>query len=304
MAARRYRGRFAPSPTGPLHLGLARTALLGFLRARAAGGSFVLRIEDIDGPRVNAGAEEALRRDLRWLGITWDEGPDLGGPFGPYVQSARRGAYEDALAVLARKGLTYPCSCSRKEVAVASAPHGASELGPIYPGTCRDGPAHPGRPMAIRMRVPEVLPGFRDAVLGDVRPVPAGDFVVARADGLISYQLAVVVDDIAMQISEVLRGDDLAAATPLQLLLYEALDAPPPTFAHVPLLHGPDGRRLAKRDGAASVSSLRAQGTRPEEVIGRLAASAGLVPPGTACRAGELIAGFSLDKLRGARTQL
>jgi len=209
-----YRGRFAPSPTGPLHLGLARTALLGWLRARAEGGRFVLRIEDLDTPRVVPGASAALLADLRWLGLDWDEGPDVGGPHAPYVQSQRLADYAAAIASLREAGHVYRCTCSRKEVNQASAPHGPSEFGAPYPGTCRAGESKPGAAAALRFRVPEPLPGFVDGLSGrTLEPLAQGDFVVQRADGLYSYQLAVVVDDLAMNISEVLRGDDLAGCT-------------------------------------------------------------------------------------------
>ena len=299
----RYRGRFAPSPTGSLHLGLARTALLGYLRARSQGGAFVVRIEDIDGPRVVPGAFEALLADLHWLGLDWDEGPDVGGPLGPYVQSQRLNHYESALEQLGRAGRTFRCSCSRKEI-VASAPHGPSEFGPPYPGTCRAGPLRPDAPCALRLRVDGPLPSFVDGLLGEVQPEARGDFVLRRADGLMSYQLAVVVDDIAMGITEVLRGADLAGCTGWQLALYEALGARPPAFVHVPLLVGPDGKRLAKRSGAAPVAEYRARGVQPEVLIGWLAATLGLVPEGTKIAARELIATFELAQLPRGDTQL
>lgn len=297
MTSGPYRGRFAPSPTGALHLGLARTALLGFLHARAAGGVFVLRSEDIDTPRVVPGADDALRRDLAWLGIEWDEGPDVGGRFAPYVQSERSLLYERAIEVLREKGLAYPCSCSRRDISLASAPHGVSELGPVYPGTCRSGPTRPEQPLSLRMRVSSPLPTFTDALIGEVAPEAQGDFVLRRADGLFSYQLAVVVDDIAMNISHVLRGDDLRSSTAWQLELYRALESPPPTFIHVPLVVGPDGTRLSKRHGAASVASLREAGVSAEAVVGFLAASAGLVATGSRVLTSELIADFSLTRI-------
>ncbi len=299
----RYRGRFAPSPTGRLHLGLARTALLGYLRARSEGGAFILRIEDIDAPRVVPGASEMLLEDLRWLGLEWDEGPDVGGPTGPYVQSQRQRHYESALERLQDAHRLFRCSCSRKEI-VSSAPHGPSEFGPPYPGTCRAGPLRPQAPCALRFRVDAPLPEFIDGLLGAVQPEAHGDFVLRRADGLISYQLAVVVDDIAMGITEVLRGADLAGCTAWQLALYEALGARAPAFVHVPLLLGPDGKRLAKRSGAGSVADYRARGVRPEALIGWLAASSGLVPAGTEVRPQELLAGFDLAQLARGDTRL
>lgn len=297
-----YRGRFAPSPTGSLHLGLARTALLGYLRARSQGGRFVLRIEDLDGPRVVPGAAAEILAELRFLGIDWDEGPDVGGAFGPYVQSERFDHYDRAIAQLTQQGLIYPCTCSRKEIALASAPHGPAEFGPPYPGTCRDGPRRQG-PAALRFRVPETLPSFVDAVSGErVEAQAQGDFVVRRADGQYSYQLAVVVDDIAMQISEVLRGQDLSGCTGWQLALYDALGAPRPAFAHVPLLLDGDGKRLAKRDRATSVGALRAAGQSAAAIVGLLAASVGLVARGEQLLPDALIAGFSLQALRSENT--
>jgi glutamyl-tRNA synthetase len=293
-----YRGRFAPSPTGGLHLGLARTALLAYLRARSQAGAFVLRIEDIDTPRVLPGAAEALLDELRFLGIDWDEGPDRAGPAGPYVQSQRFAHYEAALDQLRERGLVYPCTCSRKEIALASAPHGPAEFGPVYPGTCREGPTRPGAPASLRFRAPDALPSFVDACTGAlVAPVAQGDFVLRRADGLFSYQLAVVLDDIAMGISEVVRGEDLSGCTGWQLALYDALGAPRPAFAHVPLLLDSDGKRLAKRDAATSVAELRAHGKRADELVGMLAASVNLVPPNTRALPAELVAEFSLARV-------
>lgn len=296
-----YRGRFAPSPTGALHLGLARTALLAYLRARAEGGAFVLRSEDIDTPRVVAGSLAAILDDLRFLGISWDEGPDVSGPFAPYEQSARSARYEQAIAALSARGLVYACTCSRKEIASASAPHGPSEFGAPYPGTCRLGPTRPGAPAALRLRVPDALPNFVDVLTRrTVEPEARGDFVLRRADGLYSYHLAVVVDDIAMQVSEVVRGADLAGCTGLQLALYDALEAPAPRFAHVPLLLGPDGKRLAKRDHASGIAALRAQGKRADELVGELLAGLGLVAPGTRVMPDEFAPSFSWDALRAA----
>jgi glutamyl-tRNA synthetase len=300
------RGRFAPSPTGPLHLGNARTALLAWLEARAAGASFVMRVEDLDGPRVRPGLEARILDELRWLGLDWDEGPDLGGPAGPYRQSERRARYEGALARLRAAGRVYPCFCSRAEIASASqAPH-AGEEGPRYPGTCRGlGSAEVAarrarRPPAWRFRVEGGPVRFEDGVHGacafDVG-AEVGDFVVARADGIAAYQLAVVVDDAAMEVGEVVRGDDLLSSTARQLLLYEALGAAPPRFAHVPLVAGEDGERLAKRHGALSVGELRAGGADPRAVTGLLAALCGLAAPGARVRPEELVRGFDLGRL-------
>lgn len=296
-----YRGRLAPSPTGQLHFGIARTCLVAWLRARAAGGTLVMRVEDLDPPRVVSGAAEAIAGDLRWLGIDWDEGPALGGEpargdFGPYVQSDRGQHYEAALRRLREAGLLFECSCTRREVAEASsAPHG--DLGPLYPGTCHDGPTHPERPRALRFRMPAPAEGFRDLLHGPVPGGVADDFVVRRADGLYAYQLAVVVDDIAMGITEVVRGDDLLGSTPRQLALYRALGADPPAFLHVPLVLGPDAKRLSKRHGAVAIAEHRAAGRSPEAVVGRMAASLGLAMPGERLRPEQLLPRFSLDAL-------
>lgn len=271
-----YRGRFAPSPTGRVHLGTARTALVAWLRARARGGRFVMRIEDLDAPRTVPGSAQAILDDLGWLGLDWDEGPDVGGPHGPYVQSARFAEYEAALAALRRDGQLYPCTCSRREIAeLASAPHGEE---PIYPGTCRDGPTHPERTPSWRFRLPEAeafVDGFHGAIADGLGP---GDFVVRRADGVFSYQLAVVVDDIAMGITEVVRGDDLLSSTPRQRALHRALGHVPPAFAHVPLVRGPDGERLGKRHGSTAIAARRDAGADPRALVATLARSLGLVP--------------------------
>ncbi|MET0384914.1 MAG: tRNA glutamyl-Q(34) synthetase GluQRS [Polyangiales bacterium] len=293
-----YRGRLAPSPTGELHLGIARTSLCAWLRARAAGGTLVLRIEDIDTPRVVAGSAESIMRDLRWLGIDWDEGPDIGGPHGPYLQSQRMPRYEAAIAQLTTHDWVFPCTCSRKEIAsIASAPHGHAELGPVYPGTCRAGALHPERAAALRFKHRGAAPAFDDVLAGPYRDGLIDDFVLRRADGVIAYQLAVVADDIAMQISEVVRGDDLLSSTPRQLALYAALEATPPGFLHLPLVVAPDGRRLAKREGARSISEFRARGASAAEIVGWLAHSLGLAAAGEALLPAQLVPRFELSRL-------
>jgi glutamyl-tRNA synthetase len=273
-----YRGRLAPSPTGQLHLGHARTFMVAWLRARRAGGAVMLRMEDIDGPRAVPGAAEAIMADLRWLGIDWDEGPDLGGPYGPYAQSERTIFYQRAAAALEAQGVVYRCTCSRKDIQEASAPHGVAGLGPRYPGTCRQGPSHPGGASSLRFMMPEPPPGFFDGLFGWVDTSAwGGDFVIRRSDGLWAYQLAVVVDDAAMAVSEVVRGEDLLPSTPRQLALYAALGAPAPRFFHVPLVLDGDGERLAKRHASLAIAALRRQGARPEALVGRLAATLGLI---------------------------
>ena len=291
-----YRGRFAPSPTGRAHLGTARSALLGWLRARSEGGAFVIRMEDLDGPRVVPGAAQAMLDDLRWLGLDWDEGPDVGGPFGPYVQSERLERYREAAEALSARGHTYPCTCSRKEIAeIASAPHG--EEGPRYPGTCRERPSHPEREPAIRFRMPEPAPVFEDVFVGPIA-LPGDDFVILRKDGAFAYQLACVVDDAAMRITEVLRGADLLASTPRQLALYRALELPAPRFFHVPLVLGRDGERLAKRHGAITIAELRSEGMSAAALVGRLAYGAGLLEEARAIEPRALIERFEIARLR------
>ncbi|MEW5929756.1 MAG: tRNA glutamyl-Q(34) synthetase GluQRS [Gemmatimonadota bacterium] len=298
------RGRFAPSPTGRLHLGNARTALLAWLHARAAGGRFVMRVEDLDRGRVRPGYMEAQLDDLRWLGLDWDEGPDVGGPHAPYVQSERQADYAAALARLEAAGLLYPCFCSRKEIAAAaSAPHGPADEGPRYPGRCRERPRQPGdegRAAALRFRVAPGAVGFRDLLQGDVAFDPeaeTGDFVVRRKDGVAAYQLAVVVDDAAMGITHVVRGADLLPSTARQLLLYRALGLAPPEFLHVPLMLGPDGERLAKRHGAVSLAELREAGVSPVRATGWLASTCALAEPGEEVEAGGLVGRFAVERL-------
>ncbi|MEO0479136.1 MAG: tRNA glutamyl-Q(34) synthetase GluQRS [Planctomycetota bacterium] len=256
--------RLAPSPTGVLHLGNARTFLLNWLWTRSRNGRLVLRIEDIDGPRVRPEASSELIEDLRWIGIDWDDEPVL--------QSARYDVHRTAVEELIRQGVAYPCVCSRTEVEeAASAPHEpvreAWQDAVVYPGTCRDrfeslrdAREQTGRDPAVRFRVDvETLP-FEDAFRGAEDGRIRGDFVIQKRDGLPAYQLAVVVDDAWQGVTEVLRGDDLLASTPRQLLLYRALGLPEPVFAHVPLVVGPDGRRLAKRHGDTSLRGLRDAG--------------------------------------------
>jgi glutamyl-tRNA synthetase len=299
------RGRYAPSPTGALHLGNARTALLAWLDARSRGGAFVMRVEDLDRARIPAGAEARVLDDLAWLGIDWDEGPDRGGPFAPYRQSERTATYDAAVDRLLAAGRAFPCACSRADVArAASAPHAADEEGPRYPGTCRGldpdavraRAAAQGRAPAIRFAGGAVGVAFTDEVHGPVPADPAGvdDFVLRRADGTAAYQLAVVVDDAAMQVTRVVRGDDLLSSTARQLALYQALALAPPAFAHVPLVLSPGGERLAKRTRPVSIASLRERRVAPPVVVGALAASAGLCPPAAAVTAAELVATFSL----------
>jgi glutamyl-tRNA synthetase len=283
-----------------MHLGNARTALLAWLDARADGGAFVMRVEDLDRARVIAGAEERLLDDLRWLGIDWDEGPDVGGPCGPYRQSERTALYDAAVDDLLARGRAFACACSRTDVArAATAPHGAGDEGPRYPGTCRGrdpadvaarAAAHGRRP-TIRFNGQAARGSHGDA--GDI-----DDFVLRRADGVAAYQLAVVVDDAAMRIGRVVRGDDLLPSTPRQRALYQALGAEAPVFVHVPLVLAPGGERLAKRTRPVSVAELRRRGVAAATVVGALAASAGLCAPGDRPRARDLVAGFDVARVR------
>jgi glutamyl-tRNA synthetase len=279
-----YRGRFAPSPTGPLHLGSAATALFCAAAALRSGGTLVLRMEDLDRDRVVPGAAEAILDDLRWLGLRWEEGPDVGGPARPYVQSERLPLYEAALGSLAAAGHTYLCDCSRAEIArAASAPH-AGDDGPRYPGTCRPHGMRARafrRLPAVRLAVPEddrAQVTLEDAVLGplveDVAAV-TGDFVLRRGDGVFAYQLAVVVDDLAMGITEVVRGADLALSAPRQALLARLLGGTPPRFAHVPLVVGDGGARLAKRAPGVTLRDQRALGRDPADLSRAIAIAYG-----------------------------
>jgi glutamyl-tRNA synthetase len=273
-----YRGRFAPSPTGDLHLGSAAAALFCAAAARRAGGELVLRMEDLDAARVIPGKDAAIVEDLRWLGVSWDEGPDVGGAAAPYVQSQRCDLYAGAIERLAARGLTYYCDCSRAEIArVASAPH-AGEEGPRYAGTCRPHGMRARafrRPPAVRLAVPaDARIEVDDAVLGpigeDVAAV-TGDFVLRRGDGVFAYQLAVVADDLAMGVTEVVRGGDLASSAPRQALLARLLGGEPPRFAHVPLLLAPDGARLAKRAPGMTLRDQRAGGRSGADLARALA---------------------------------
>ncbi len=293
-----YRGRLAPSPTGYLHLGHARTFWIAQQRARSHKGTLVLRNEDLDHARCRAEFVAAMIEDLRWFGFEWQEGPDCGGESGPYSQGQRHEFYQAAFEQLHAGGFVYPCTCSRQDVRRAlQAPH-AGEDEPFYPGTCRPKAqvrTHeaPTEPPALpvthhvprithhvsrftfhaprvnwRFLVPDDEPiRFVDAHYGPQQFVAGkdfGDFVVWRHDGIPSYQLAVVVDDAAMRITEVVRGEDLLKSTARQLLLYRALKLAPPQFYHCPLMTDDSGARLAKRHEALSLRALRAKGEQPE----------------------------------------
>ena len=283
-------GRFAPSPTGPLHLGNLRTALLAWLFARSAGARFLVRVEDLDRSRVRPGVEEAQLADLRALGLDWD---------GPVVrQSERTVLYEEAVSALDARGLLYPCYCTRAEIrASASAPHGIPTAD-RYPGTCRQltkaeraEREAAGRPPALRVRAEGVRVVFEDRLLGR-REEEVDDFVVRRNDGVPAYQLAVVVDDAAQGIGEVVRGADLVDSTPRQILLARLLGLPIPRHVHVPLVLGFDGRRLAKRHGAVTLADRTALGERPGEILGWMAYSLNLAKMGERLTPADLLSRF------------
>lgn len=289
--SRSYRGRLAPSPTGLLHLGHARTFWIAAQRAAERHGQLILRNEDLDPQRCKPEFVEAMYADLRWLGIDWTEGPDCGGPFAPYSQSERRAFYLAAWEKLRDLGLIYQCTCSRKDVTQAAGAPNEGDDEPLYPGTCRENRSRPGtlelrsigRPGAAvptyegpagvnwRFRAPdgeEVC--FNDLHLGPQRMIAGrdfGDFIVWRRDDVPAYQLAVVVDDAAMQITEVVRGADLLNSTARQLLLYRALGLTAPDFYHCDLVRDEHGVRLAKRHDALSIRALRQRGLTPMEVL-------------------------------------
>lgn len=273
-----YRGRIAPSPTGYLHLGHARTFWTAYERSVAAAGILVFRNEDLDPQRSRPEYVDAMFEDLRWLGIQWQEGPDIGGPFAPYVQSARRAHYVRVWRELLDQGHLYPCSCSRKDLAeAAQAPHESLAPSdpndePIYSGRCRNERLTADDPAGTtwRFRVPDgVTVRFVDLAVGPQQytaGVDFGDFVVWRRDNVPAYQLAVVADDIDMRITEVVRGSDLLKSTARQLLLYKALGATAPAFYHCPLVADPSGQRLAKRFDALSLRRLRKAGASASDV--------------------------------------
>lgn len=293
--------RLAPSPTGALHLGNARTFLVNWLLARQNGWRIILRIEDIDGPRVRQGADRQAIDDLAWLGLDWDEGP--------VYQSSRLADYQSAVDALLDRGLAYPCVCSRREVeTAASAPH-AEDGAVVYPGTCRgryasmdaarvDG----GRSPAVRFRVPEGTVSFHDQFAGPQTFEPArqlGDFVIGKGDGTPAYQLAVVVDDVDMRVSQVVRGADLIESTPRQILLYLALGYADlvPRYYHLPLVVGADGRRLAKRHGDTRLSYYRERGVSAGSILALLARWCGMPAARPGGRAADLLESFELVSL-------
>jgi glutamyl-tRNA synthetase len=273
------RGRLAPSPTGALHLGNARSFLLAWLQARKTGAEVLLRVEDLESPRIKIGAVAEVLEDLQWLGLDWDSGP--------IFQSSSLAPYQSALEKLVSKEWVYPCVCTRREIENAiRAPH-AGEEGPIYPGTCRDkdwtfdeAERSSGRKPCWRFKVPDTRVQWKDGFLGEQSfqmQEELGDFVVWGKGGEPAYQLAVVVDDAGQSINQVLRGDDLLTSTARQLLLYQAFGDHPPEFIHVPLVIGTDGLRLAKRHGDTTLRGLRQAGFSADDVLQWLAKSSGMV---------------------------
>lgn len=294
--------RLAPSPTGALHLGNARTFLINWLLARQGGWRIHLRVEDLDGPRVRRGADAQALQDLRWLGLDWDDGP--------VYQSTRGEAYREAVRHLLHSGRAYPCVCTRREVErAASAPH-AEDGAAVYPGTCRGRfasmqaatDAAGGRPPAVRFRVDDAPLAFVDGFAGrqafDDPVRQLGDFVILKSDGTAAYQLAVVVDDHAAGVTHVVRGDDLIDSTPRQVMLYHALGyaADVPQYVHVPLVVGADGRRLAKRHGDTRIHAYRDAGVPAARVLALLARWCG-VDAGESTSIHALLASFRLERV-------
>ena len=288
-------GRFAPSPSGRMHLGNVCSAMLAWLSAKARGGEILLRIEDLDPARSRREYAEAMMEDFRWLGLTWDRrAPD---------QSTRSAAYEAALEQLREKDLLYPCYCTRDQLHAASAPH-ASDGRVIYGGTCRNltetQRAAMTKTPCLRIRVPDREIAFADGLQGAYGmnlQKEWGDFILRRADGVAAYQLAVVVDDGAAGVTEVVRGRDLMSSTPAQLWLYALLELEPPQYCHVPMLLAPDGRRLSKRDRDLDLGELRKR-FRPEEILGLLGHLCGLTDRWEPVSLRELTAEFSWEKIR------
>ena len=278
-------GRFAPSPSGRLHLGNLACSLLAWLSAKSRGGRIVLRIEDLDAARCPRAYADQLEEDLAWLGLVWDEGGSHGGPHGPYYQSECGEIYTKSYQELEAMGLVYPCFCSRAQLHAASAPH-TSDGNVVYPGTCRGltpeqvAEKRRVKAPAWRVMVPDEEIAFEDLCMGPHSEnllTGCGDFYLRRADGVFAYQLAVVVDDARMGVTEVVRGADLLSSTARQIYLYRLLGLTPPAFAHCPLLLDQEGRRLSKRDGDQSLENLRGRYTA-EEIVGKLAYLYGLQP--------------------------
>ena len=294
-------GRFAPTPSGRMHLGNVFSALMAWASVRSQNGSLILRVEDLDIRAHNPQYTSLLLDDLQWLGLTWDKGP--------YYQSRRTELYQEALLDLRQQGLLYPCFCSRADLHAAQAPH-ASDGTYVYAGTCRNLSQSERKELsshkipATRIHVPNKIYAFEDKVYGSTSQNLAescGDFIVQRADGVFAYQLAVVVDDADMGITEVVRGSDLLSSTPRQLYLQDMLGLSHPTYAHLPLLVAPDGRRLSKRNHDLDLGVLRSQGKKPEEILGFLAYCAGLTEENEPLSAVQIANRFSWETLRAHR---
>lgn len=294
-------GRFAPTPSGRMHLGNVFSALMAWASVRSQNGSLILRVEDLDIRAHNPQYTSLLLDDLQWLGLTWDKGP--------YYQSRRTELYQEALLDLRQQGLLYPCFCSRADLHAAQAPH-ASDGTYVYAGTCRNLSQSERKELsshkipATRIHVPNKIYAFEDKVYGSTSQNLAescGDFIVQRADGIFAYQLAVVVDDADMDITEVVRGSDLLSSTPRQLYLQDVLGLSHLTYAHLPLLVAPDGRRLSKRNHDLDLGVLRSQGKTPEEILGFLAYCVGLAEENEPLSAVQIANRFSWETLRAHR---
>ena len=284
------KGRFAPSPTGRMHLGNVFCALLSWLSAKSQGGQWLLRIEDIDPERSRQSYADWLMDDLCWLGLEWDDTP--------VYQSQRSDIYEHYYTQLCQQGLTYPCYCTRSDLLATQAPH-ESDGRVIYKGTCRHLPPQPGRAAATRLLVPDQSMTFKDGHYGSMEVNLAqqvGDFIIRRKDGAWAYQLAVVVDDALMGVTEVVRGRDLLLSSPQQIYIAELLHFPSPAFIHLPLLCNTSGQRLSKRDSSLDMASLRQRYT-PMEIIGKLAYVAKLIPEPSPIHPADLITNFSWEEV-------
>ncbi len=303
----KIRVRFAPSPTGLLHVGNARTALFNYLFSQQREGSFILRLEDTDQQRSSKEAEQAIMNDLRWLGIKWDEGPDRRGLYGPYRQSERSNIYAQYAQDLLEKGLVYRCYCLPAELEEKRTSYLARGLAPRYDGRCRNLTPQEeneliraGRSPSLRFQVHARNVEFRDLIKGKVSfaGVDIGDFIIMRSDGLAAYNFAAVIDDTLMQVTHVIRGEDHLANTARQLLLYQALEFSPPLFAHLPLIFGPDRTPLSKRHGATAVAHFREEGYLPEALLNYLALLGWSAEDGQEIfELKELMAKFSLERV-------
>ena len=299
-----YRGRYAPSPTGRLHLGNLRTALLAWLHARLSQGRFILRIDDLDLPRNQPGSMEQIIDDLRWLGLDWDEGPDIGGPHGPYLQSNRIQHYQAFFLQLQDQNQVFPCICSRKDVQQSPSAPNSGQLETIYPGTCRpsdnaskQGTPH-NKPVSWRFLTRNIKIAWQDNVSQPATielDKTTGDFVIKRKDGLYAYQFASVVDDGLMGITDIVRGADLIDSMPRQLALFDALQFSRPRFLHAPLMKDNLGRRMAKRDGSDSLEQWKSRDRAPERLIGELASSCGLWPTSRPVSCQELLSNLAMQ---------